>query len=67
MREQMLEVLRKHAQANIALHVANIECYLRNPVGIGEHSDIMEAMQGELDRIASHEDRLTILTYYFNE
>ena len=26
MREQMLEVLRKHAQANIALHVANIEC-----------------------------------------
>ena len=50
MREQMLEVLRKHAQANIALHVANIECYLRNPVGIGEHSDIMEAMQGELDK-----------------
>jgi Asp/Glu/hydantoin racemase len=67
MREQMLEVLRKHAQANIALHVANIECYLRNPVGIGEHSDIMEAMQSELDKIASHEDRLDILTDYFNE
>jgi len=67
MREQMLEVLRKHAQANIALHVCNIEFYLRNPVGIGEHSDIMEAMQGELDKIASHEDRLDILNNYFNE
>tara|TARA_R110002167_G_scaffold21370_1_gene77756 strand:- start:336 stop:539 length:204 start_codon:yes stop_codon:yes gene_type:complete len=67
MRKQMLEVLQKHAEANIALHVANIECYLRNPVGIGEHSDIMEAMQGELDKIAGHEDRLTILTDYFNE
>ena len=65
--EHMLEVLRKHAQANVALHVANIECYLRNPAGIGEHSDIMEAMQGELDKIAAHEDRLDILNNYFNE
>ena len=55
------------AQANVALHVANIECYLRNPAGIGEHSDIMEAMQGELDKIAAHEDRLDILNNYFNE
>jgi Asp/Glu/hydantoin racemase len=67
MREQMIEVLRKHAQANVALHVANIECYLRNPAGIGEHSDIMEAMQRELDKIAAHEDRLDILNNYFNE
>ena len=67
MREQMIEVLRKHAQANVALHVATIECYLRNPAGIGEHSDIMEAMQGELDKIAMHEDRLDILNNYFNE
>ena len=39
----------------------------RNPAGIGEHSDIMEAMQGELDKIAMHEDRLDILNNYFNE
>ena len=47
----MIEVLRKHAQANIALHVANISIYLENPAGIGEHSDIMEAMQCELDKM----------------
>ena len=56
-----------HAQANIALHVANISIYLENPAGIGEHSDIMEAMQCELDKIAAHEDRLDILNNYFNE
>jgi hypothetical protein len=27
----------------------------------------MEAMQGELDKIAMHEDRLDILNNYFNE
>ena len=67
MKEQMIEVLRKHAQANIALHVANISIYLDNPAGIGEHSDIMEAMQCELDKVAVHEDRLDILDNYFNE
>ena len=48
MREQILEALRTHALGNIRLHVANIEVYLRNPAGIGEHSDIMEAIQSEL-------------------
>jgi len=63
----MLDVLRGHAESNINLHVMNIEVYLKNPAGIGEHSDIMEAIQGELDTIAMHEDRLTILTDYFGE
>ena len=45
----------------------NIETYLKNPAGIGEHSDIMEAIQGELDKIAMHSDRMDILTDYFNE
>jgi hypothetical protein len=67
MREKMLDVLRGHAESNINLHVMNIEVYLKNPAGIGEHSDIMEAIQGELDTIAMHEDRLTILTDYFGE
>jgi len=45
----------------------NIEVYLKNPAGIGEHSDIMEAIQAELDKMAMHEDRLDILNNYFNE
>ena len=66
MREQMIEVLRKHAQANVALHVANIECYLRNPVGIGEHSDITEAIQEELDKIARYHDQIEVVNKYFS-
>ena len=61
MRTKMINVLKNHAQSNIHLHMMNIEAYLKNPAGIVEHSDIMEAMQGELDKMAVHEDRLAIL------
>tara|TARA_R100001460_G_scaffold5216_1_gene14631 strand:+ start:1758 stop:1976 length:219 start_codon:yes stop_codon:yes gene_type:complete len=66
MKQEMVDVLREHAKANINLHKANINVYLKNPSGIGEHSDIMEAMQAELDKMAMHEDRLEILDTYFD-
>ena len=57
----IIKALSSHAQGNIALHKANIMVYLENPVGIGEHADILEAIQGELDKIAVHQDRLDLL------
>lgn len=61
MKEQMLDALKAHANAGIQLHEANIMVYMANPAGIGEHSDIMEAMQSELDKMAVHHDRLSML------
>ena len=61
MKGQMIQALKNHAIANIHLHKTNIDIYFANPAGIGEHSDILEAVQGELDKIAVHEDRLAIL------
>ena len=66
MKYQMLHTLLKHAEANVQLHKMNIRTYLVNPAGIGEHSDIMEAMQAELDKMAMHEDRLEVLDTYFD-
>ena len=59
--EKILQALSHHAQANIELHVTNISIYLTNPAGIGGHSDILEAIQSEMDKIAVHKDRLEIL------
>ena len=42
MKQKMINVLKNHAQANVHLHMMNIEAYFKNPAGIGEHSDIME-------------------------
>ena len=64
MRDIMLKALSDHAKGSINLHRANIEVYFTNPSGIGEHSDIMEAVQGELDKIAIHADRLSILNSF---
>ena len=49
MKEQMIQALVKHAEAEVDLHKANIEVYMQQVVGIGEHSDIIETIQKELE------------------
>ena len=44
MREQLIRALLAHANGDIQKHVANVEVYLTNPVGIGEHSDITDCL-----------------------
>jgi len=65
MRETLLKALRSHAQGEIEMHKANIEVYLANPVGIGEHPDITHAMQEELDKIARWDDQISMINKYF--
>ena len=67
MREQLIKALLAHAQGDIAKHKANIEVYLANPVGIGEHSNIVEAIEGELDMIAKYQDQIHIINKYFKK
>ena len=65
MRDQLLKALLAHAQGDIQKHVANVEVYLQNPAGIGEHSDITEAIQVELDKIARYHDQVEVIDHYF--
>jgi hypothetical protein len=65
MRLQLLEALKAHANGHISKHKANIEVYLNNPVGVGEHPDIIEAIEQELDEIARYNDQVEMLNKYF--
>ena len=65
MREQLIKALLAHAQGDIAKHVANVEVYLSNPVAIGEHSDITEAIETELNIIAKYKDQIDVINMYF--
>ena len=65
MREQLIKALLAHAQGDIAKHKANVEVYLSNPVGIGEHSNIIEAIETELDMIAKYQDQIDVINKYF--
>jgi len=64
MREQLIKALLAHAQGDIQKHVANVEVYLTNPAGIGEHSDISDAIETELNTIAKYHDQIEVLQKY---
>ena len=65
MREQLLKALLAHAQGDIAKHKANVEVYLTNPVGIGEHSNVVEAIEEELNMIAKYQDQIEVIQKSF--
>ena len=67
LKEQMIKAARLHAEAELELHKTNIEVYMQQVVGIGEHSDIIETIQKELDKMATAHDRLEMLNKYFND
>ena len=67
MREQMINALKNHAVAHIEKHRMNVEVYLNNPVGVGEHSDIMDTIEKELNAIAEYHDQLEVLNTYFKD
>jgi len=63
--DMIIEAARKQAEGEVAVHIANIEVYKTMPAGIGEHSDITEAVMEELDKLAAANDRLEMLEKYF--
>ena len=65
LREQILESLKSHAVGHINKHKMNVEVYLTNPAGIGEHPDVLEAIEAELKVIAEYEDQLQLIEKYF--
>ena len=61
----MISALLAHAQGDIQKHKMNVEVYLTSPVGIGEHSNVMEAIEEELNMIAKYEDQITVIKKHF--
>ena len=64
LRDKIVKSLLAHANGEIQIHLTNVEIYLNNPAGIGEHSDITGAIQEELDKIAKYEDQISIINKY---
>lgn len=67
LKENLIKAARLHAEAEIMLHKTNIQVYMEKVVGIGEHSDIVETINKELDSMAAASDRLEMLNTHFND
>ena len=66
LRTNIIDALRSEAEGNIKKAQMNVEVYLHNPVGIGEHPDVLAAIQDQLDVIAHEEERIAVLTKHFS-
>lgn len=60
LRERLVEATIAHVEGKIAYHKANVEVYLTNPAGIGEHPDIIGALLSEMKEIADYQDILEV-------
>lgn len=61
----LLEALCKKLEGEIEVAKANVMVYQRNPAGIGEHSDIVEAIEVQIAKIAEAEDKLETIKRHF--
>ena len=60
-KEVILRALQAKFEGEREYHKANIEIYLSNPAGIGEHSDVLEAINIELERMVAADEKIHIL------
>ena len=67
MRDTLIKALLAHSNGDMQKHIANVEVYLNNSAGIGEHSNVVEAIEGELDMIAKYHDQIEVIKKYFTK
>ena len=64
-KNKLIKSTESFLQGHIDKHIANIENLLDNHVALGEHPDIIDTIEKELDVVAGYEDKLNVLNKYF--
>ena len=66
MRDQKIKALELKYRAGIAEHLAEIQNYVDNSVGVGEHGNLVESMDQLVGKLSEFEEKLVTLEKYFN-
>ena len=61
----VMKSLKLQYESEIAKAKDNIEVYLSNPAGIGEHPDLAAAIDSQVEVIAHAEDKLGVIMNHF--
>jgi hypothetical protein len=56
-RETLLKALMSQYQGEMDVAMANISVYQNNPAGIGEHADVAEALDSQIERYANAKEK----------
>ena len=65
MRDMLLAAAKSYYVGMINKHISNVEILLTRSVGIGEHQDIQDAIDKEMDKVAQFDDKLNMILKYF--
>jgi len=65
MKKEMIDALMHDAEAQSFIARMNIQVLLNNPAGVGDHPNIMQTIQEQLDVVSKHKDRLSVLAEHF--
>ena len=65
--QTIVKSLLKKFEGDIEAHKVNVQVMLENTVGVGEHSNITETVEKELDIIAGYEDKIAVIKKYFED
>ena len=60
-RNIIAEAMASYLLGKVQYHKANVRLYLEHPAGIGEHPDIMGAIEEELAKAAEFDENLKLL------
>jgi len=63
--EYLLNALLLKLEGEAALHEANIRVYMEHPVGIGEHPQIIEAIETEVSKLAEALEKIHTINANF--
>ena len=58
---ELIDALINQYRGNIAAARANVRVYLENPAGIGEHPDVVAAIDTQIEIIASNQEKIDVL------
>jgi len=56
-RESLLKALMSQYQGEMDIAMANIDVYKNNPAGIGEHPDVAQALDTQIERYATAKEK----------
>ena len=60
----ILNALLAKYDGDIQMAKANVEIFLENAVGVGEHNDVIQTIDLEIAKIATAEDNIAVLHKY---
>ena len=63
----LLQALQKKLEGDVAVTKANILVYKEKSVGIGEHPEIVQAIEMEVAKMAEAQDKLYTVNQLLNE